>query len=248
LRIHFQPLVQYPPGRVHGYECLVRGVGADGRLIPPARLFEAAGRLGMAYLLDQQSCRAAVAGAAEVGFSNVTYFINVMAGAIDNPDVCARSTAAAVEIGGLRPEQVTFEIVASEGCRDRKHLARLVRCYREAGFGVSLDDVGAGTASLLSLDELRPDYVKLDAELCRRAADHRAEAGFLRELSETARQRGIIAIAKGIETEDQLRFAIDAGVRVTQGYVHAHPAATPLDAPGEDAVLRQVRRTAILAG
>ena len=68
LQIHFQPLVQYPPGRVHGYECLVRGVGAHGALIPPARLFEAAGRLGMSYLLDRQSCRAAVAGAADVGF------------------------------------------------------------------------------------------------------------------------------------------------------------------------------------
>src|SRR5207248_1945317 len=85
LCIHFQPLVQYPPGRVHGYECLVRGIGSTGKLIAPARLFDAAGRLGMAYLLDQQSCKAAVAGAADIGFSNIQFFINIMAGAIDNP-------------------------------------------------------------------------------------------------------------------------------------------------------------------
>jgi hypothetical protein len=34
---------------------------------------------------------------------------------------------------------------------------------------------------------------------------------------------------------------------VTQGNLHAEPAPTPLDADGEDQVLRQVRRTAILA-
>jgi EAL domain-containing protein (putative c-di-GMP-specific phosphodiesterase class I) len=247
LCIHFQPLVQYPPGRVHGYECLVRGVGSTGKLIAPARLFDAAGRLGMAYLLDQQSCKAAVAGAADVGFSNIQFFINIMAGAIDNPTVHAESCLAAVEIGGLRPEQITFEIVDAEACRDRKRLRELLECYRDAGFNVSLDDVGDGAASLLSLEELRPDYIKLDADLCRRAVMGGSHAEVLRQLIETARQRGVIAIAKAIETEDQLRFAIDAGVRLTQGYVHAHPAATPLEAPDEDQVLRQVRRTAIVA-
>jgi EAL domain-containing protein (putative c-di-GMP-specific phosphodiesterase class I) len=253
LVIHFQPLIQYPPGRVHGYECLVRGVGtpnAAKELITPERLFAAAGRLGVTYLLDQQACRAAIAGAADVGFANIQYFVNVMPGAIDNPTACAQSALAAVEIGGLRAEQVTFEVVDAEACAaaDRKRLGRVVRAFHEAGFGVSLDDVGAGGASLLPVDELMPEYVKLDGGLCRRAAGgSAAEAALFRSLVETARERGAIAIAAGIETEEQLRFAIDAGVQVTQGYVHAQPAATPLEASAEDQVLRQVRRTAILA-
>jgi EAL domain-containing protein (putative c-di-GMP-specific phosphodiesterase class I) len=258
LVIHFQPLVQYPPGRIHGYECLVRGVGRDAgggvkgskaNLIMPDRLFAAAGRLGMTYLLDQQACRAAIAGAADVGFANIQYFINVMPGAIDNPTACAQSALAAVEIGGLRAEQVTFEIVDAEACAaDRKQLARVVRAFHEAGFGVSLDDVGAGGASLLPIADLMPEYIKLDGGLCRRAAGGSAtDAAVLRGLVDTARERGAVAIAAGIENEEQLRFVIDAGVQVTQGYVHAEPAATPLEAAVEDQVLRQVRRTAILA-
>ena len=175
------------------------------------------------------------------------YFINVMAGAIGDPRTHADATLAAVEMGGLRADQVTFEVVESEGCRDRQKLGAVVRAYHDAGFHVSLDDVGAGAASLLSLEELRPDYVKLDADLCRDAANDRAKADLLRTLSEAARQRGVIAVAKGLETERQLRFAIDAGVRVTQGFVHAEPTAGPLDAPVEDQLLRQVRRTGILA-
>jgi EAL domain-containing protein (putative c-di-GMP-specific phosphodiesterase class I) len=247
LAIHFQPMVQYPPGRLHGYECLVRGLGAGGKLIPPARLFEAAGRLDMAYLLDQEACKAAIAAAAEVGFSNIQYFINVMASAVENPAIHAQSTLASVEMGGLRPDQITFEIVQSETCRDRKRLKQLLDCYHDAGFSVSLDDVGAGTVSLLSLQDLRPDYIKLDADLCRRAAEQNSHATLLKDLSQAARQHGVIAIAKGIETEDQLRCAIDAGIRITQGNIHAPAAATPLDANGEDQVLRQARRTAILA-
>ncbi|MEZ0266620.1 MAG: hypothetical protein ACAI43_17965 [Phycisphaerae bacterium] len=40
---------------------------------------------------------------------------------------------------------------------------------------------------------------------------------------------------------------MDAGATVTQGRIHAPPAPTPLEAHEEDLVLRQVRRTAILA-
>lgn len=248
LRVHLQPLVQYPPGRIHGYECLVRGLGAEEKLLPPTRLFEAADRLEMSYLLDQQACKASIAAAAEVGFSNIQYFINVMPGAIADPAVHAQSSLAAVEMGGLRADQITFELVQSETFRDRKQLRRIIDTYREAGFNVSLDDVGAGAASLLSLADLRPDYIRLDGELCRSAADHHPQhASLVRSLIEAARQHGVIAIAKGIETEEQLRFVIDAGARVTQGNVHAHPAPTPLEAADEDFILRQVRRTAILA-
>ena len=244
LRVHFQPLVQYPPGRVHGYECLLRGVSADGRLIPPARLFDAAARLGMQYLLDYESTRAAVAGAAALGVSGTRYFINLIAAAVTEPAAGAQSMLAAVEAGGGSPGQFTFEIVDAESCRDRGHLLDLVRAYRDAGFRISLDDVGAGGASLLCLEDLRPDYVKLDASLCRQAPASDLEADLLHDLAERTRQRGIVAVAKGLENLDQLRFAMDAGVRLTQGFVHAHPAAVPLDSGAEDRLLDQVKATA----
>lgn len=247
LTVHFQPLIQYPPGRVFGYECLLRANTGHGKLIPPARLFEAAARLDIAYLLDRHAAKAAIAAAADLCFSNIQYFINLSADTIDNPRVTAQSSLAAVEIGGLRPDQVTFEIIHSESIRDRKHLAAVLDAFRDAGFGVSLDDVGAGSASLLALADLRPDYIKLDAHLSRRASEDPTQAALLKDLCETARRHGIISIAKGLETEEQLRFAIDAGVRITQGHIHAAPAPTPLEADTEDQILRQTRRTAILA-
>jgi EAL domain-containing protein (putative c-di-GMP-specific phosphodiesterase class I) len=241
LQVHFQPLVQYPPGRVHAYECLLRGVSEDGRLIGPARLFGAAASLGMAYLLDDRSTRAAVAAAGAVGFSSTQYFINLMAAAISDPAAGAESMREAVEGGGLSAGQITFELVDAESCRDRGHLLAVVEAYRDAGFRISLDDVGAGGASLLSLEDLRPDYVKLDAGLCRHAPASALEGELMHDLVEAARQQGIVAVAKGIETIEQLRFAMEAGVRVTQGFVHAKPAAVPLDLEAEEKLLERVR-------
>jgi EAL domain-containing protein (putative c-di-GMP-specific phosphodiesterase class I) len=164
-----------------------------------------------------------------------------MASAVEDPGVSVESMLAAVEGGGLSPGQVTFELVDAESCLDRTHLLSVVETYRDAGFRISLDDVGAGGATLLRLEELRPDYVKLDAGVCRGALTGVLEAEMLHDLAEAARQQGVVAVAKGLENVEQLRFAMDAGVRVTQGFVHAQPAPTPLDASAEDRVLQRVR-------
>jgi len=137
--------------------------------------------------------------------------------------------------------------VDAESSLDRRHLLAVVETYREAGFRISLDDVGAGGASLLNLEDLRPDYVKLDASLCRQASASELEAELLHDVVERARQQGIVAVAKGLENVQQLRFAMDAGVRVTQGFVHAQPAAVPLDSASEDRLLEQVRKIAGVA-
>jgi len=46
LAIHFQPLIQQPPGRIYGYEYFMRGVDDAGAMISPAKMFEAAGIWG----------------------------------------------------------------------------------------------------------------------------------------------------------------------------------------------------------
>jgi len=254
LAIHFQPLVEYPPGKVYGYECLVRGVGPEGQLIPPSRIFEAAGRVGVRYLLDRQACRAAMEGASAMGFGSLNFFVNIMAAGVERPAVLAESSLAAVAAGGLRPNQVTFELTDSENiCAARgasagqQHLTGIVEALKSAGFGVSLDDLSPASPLLSLLTDIRADYVKFEGAASRRAANSSQDARLLAIACDSARRQGAIAIAKGIETEEDLRAAIDAGAHITQGFVHGRPNLIPLEASAEDQVLRQVRRTAILA-
>jgi len=254
LAVHFQPLVEYPPGKVHGYECLVRGVGPEGQLIAPKRIFEAASRVGVRYLLDRQACRAAMEGASAMGFGSFNFFVNILAASVERPAVLVESSLAAVAAGGLRPSQVTFELTDSEAiCAARgasagqQHLTGVVEALKSAGFGVSLDDLSPASPLLNLLTDVRADYVKFEAAASRRATVDRHEARLLASACDTACRQGAIAIAKGIETEDDLRAAIDAGARITQGFVHGQPNLIPLEASAEDQVLRQVRRTAILA-
>jgi EAL domain-containing protein (putative c-di-GMP-specific phosphodiesterase class I) len=242
--IHLQPLIQFPPGRLHGYECLMRGLDADGSLISPVRMFDAARKLDRLPLLDGMCRAAAFRAAARIHARKLTFFINFMPSAVNHPSRFLTQTMQDLEAAGLQPSQVTFEVVETDRIQGQRDLLAILRYLRKAGFKIALDDVGAGYASLLSLSQLRPDYIKLDGELVRRAAGSALEAKLVADLAETARQNGIITIAEGIETPDQLHLVQQCRIPITQGYFHARPQPQPLDRQQLRAILDRTAQIA----
>ncbi|HZK81810.1 MAG TPA: EAL domain-containing protein [Humisphaera sp.] len=262
IAIHFQPLIQQPPGRLHGYEYFMRGIDATGDFIPPAKMFAAAGHLGLFARLDEMCRLAAISRAAALGLTG-QLFLNFYPAAIYNPQTCLRNTITAIESAGIKPDQVTFEAPASHVDVDRTHLEGILRHCQSLGFKVALKHVRAQEASLLALADLRLDYLKFDGDFLRRAAQsvpstssgeiHSASLGqshstssretsdarLIREMTEAARQQGTMTIAGGIETEREMRFAFDAGIRLSQGFYHAMPTG---EAIAPDAIQEILRR------
>ena len=99
--------------------------------------------------------------------------------------------------------------------------------YRQAGFRVALDDLGAGYGSLNLLSQLRPDFVKLDMKLVRDVHLDPYKAGITSQLLEMARKLGIATVAEGIESAGELDWFRDHGVDFVQGFYIARPASPP---------------------
>ncbi len=242
IAIHFQPLVQYPPGRIHGYECLMRGSLVDGRPIPPTRIFETARKLDRVNVLDRHCRSAALHRAGQIADSNLVFFVNFLPSSIADARKGLEEVLADIRQAGLRPEQVAFEVVETDKVQDRRHLVDVLRYFRKAGCRIALDDVGAGYSSLLSFATLRPDYIKLDGELVRRASTSALEAKLVADLAETARQNGIITVAEGIETEQDMRLVLNCGIRITQGFFHARPQAEPMREQQVEELIARLKR------
>ncbi len=65
LRTHFQPTVRtMDPTKIYGQECLLRGIGAEGSLVPPNKIFEAARDAGMLFQTDLAARRTEQSGRA----------------------------------------------------------------------------------------------------------------------------------------------------------------------------------------
>ncbi len=227
----FQPIVQCTNGEcdaadeIYGYECLMRAT-VGGKPAAPNAMIEMARNAGLLFQLDLAARRAAITGAAEHQIKQ-KIFVNFSPNSIYNPYSCLRSTVGMIDELGIPHEQVVFEIVESERLPEMKHLKRIVEFYRENGFGVALDDVGAGFSSLNVLVALRPDYVKLDMFLMRNVHQDAGKALVARKLIETARELELKTIAEGIETAEELEWVKQHGADFVQGYYFARPAVPP---------------------
>jgi EAL domain-containing protein (putative c-di-GMP-specific phosphodiesterase class I) len=230
LTMHFQPIVQSSSARVHGYECLVRGTNEDGSLIAPEQLFASARKLNWLPMLDQQARLIAIRHIRllRAAQREMRFFINFLPEAIYEPKHCFGATLDAVAAAGLRPEQIVFEVVEAQASHDPRDLSNIVRFLRERRFKIALNDVGADYLATPWLAELALDYIKIDASHVRRAVHSGFDAKVVRDLAAAARRRGIAAIAEGVETEAEQRFVTNAGIALTQGFLHARPAAQVL--------------------
>jgi EAL domain-containing protein (putative c-di-GMP-specific phosphodiesterase class I) len=240
LTVHLQPLASFPPARLYGYECLLRGVAADGSIISPGKLIDAARRVDGIAELDERARVAAVRKAGRLGLREAQIFINFAPTAVADPETSLASTVSAIAEAQIEPNRITFEVVETERVADRTHLSRVLDFFRDRGFKIALDDVGAGYSSLLALVELLPDYIKIDGELIRRAAASKLEAKIVRDLADAAHQNGIISVAEGVETAEQMYFALECGIPILQGYFLSRPHAEPLDRAQTDALVQRI--------
>ncbi|MFS8859816.1 EAL domain-containing protein [Synechococcus sp. H60.4] len=228
LTTYFQPIVGgRDPTCVVGHEALVRGLDKEGKVIGPGLLFAMAREAGLLYHLDLAARRTAIAAATQHRLQG-DLFINFSPTAIYDPAFCLRSTVWAISRAGIPPQRVVFEVNESDRSPDLDHLQRILRFYRQAGFRVALDDLGAGYGSLNLLHQLQPDLIKLDRELIRGVDRDPYKAVIAEKLLELAQKLGITTLAEGIETAEELQWVRDRGVDLVQGFFIARPQPVPL--------------------
>ncbi|TMP76922.1 GGDEF domain-containing protein, partial [Pseudoalteromonas phenolica] len=62
----------------------------------------------------------------------------------------------------LDPKRVVIEVTEQDKVDDANLLLTTITHYRELGFQIAIDDLGAGYSGLKKWSELCPDYVKVD--------------------------------------------------------------------------------------
>jgi len=87
---------------------------------------------------------------------------------------------------------------------------------------ISLDNVGAGAAKLLSLIDIQPNIIKLDKTITQRLHEERV-MNFIKQFCEWGKKNNIAFLAEGIESEEELNNCIKAGLAYGQGYLLGKP-------------------------
>jgi len=99
---------------------------------------------------------------------------------------------------------------------------------KELGVKVGIDHFGAQLSHTSYLQEMRPDYIKLDASFSKAIENDQQTRDYLSSLSEHATSLDIDVIAMAIENNEQIAQMKELGVRLFQGYLYGAPS--PLSA------------------
>ena len=151
-------------------------------------------------------------------------FCDVSPQTLEHGALAGDTLVAAVVAAGLTPERVVLEIT-------ERSIARLPAVVREArrlrrlGFGLALDDTGAGNAGLQMLSQVPVDFIKVDRAVVAQASTDTTAEAVLAALVAFAGKTGSRVVAEGIETVDMLEHVRGAGVACAQGYLLGRPAA-----------------------
>ena len=226
LEFHMQPIVDAYTLEIFGFEALMRC--SDRSLgVTPFDLITAAKAHDALLKLDQIARRGAILQCASKLRGEERLFVNFMPLTIYDPEVCLRTTFKAAEDTRLDSKRIVFEVVESEEFPDIEHLSSILNKYRESGYKVALDDLGAGNTSLTYVNQLNPDLIKIDREIISSAAAN-DEQCMLRGLVTHAKDRGITVLGEGVETPDELNMLREMGVDLIQGWLIAKPALEPV--------------------
>ena len=222
LKMAFQPIFDLRSGAVFGHEALVRAE-AGGHFYGAGELLAAAPAHGGLHVFDRQARQAAIHQGAELTRSG-NLLINFMPGVIYDPEVCLNTTFAACRQSSVDPSRLIFEVVETEDFPDLDLLRGVLERYRREGMRVALDDLGAGHSSLLYLEALRPDLVKLDKGLLIGITADDPRVSLVAALIRYAHQLGVQVVAEGLETAAELKLAAALGADLGQGYGLGRPA------------------------
>jgi EAL domain-containing protein (putative c-di-GMP-specific phosphodiesterase class I) len=226
---------------VVAHEALLRGV-VDGREVGGGDLFFVAEQAGWLPRLDRIGRESAITGA-ESWLGDDDLYVNFNPASIYRPQVCLASTARAVEETGIAPGQLVFEVVESHAIADRGHLVSVLDHFRELGWRVALDDVGAGWSSLSLLAAVRPDVVKLDKRLVQELPDDGART-VLKAVTDLAHQLDAVVVAEGVETERLAEEVAALGADLGQGWLFGRPVCREASVEQHEARWQPVERRA----
>jgi len=105
-----------------------------------------------------------------------------------------------------------------------EHLLPLIAQLRAQGALIALDDAGAGYQGIQQVAELRPDWVKIDRSLVTGAANDPVRRASLQMFGRVTRRVGALAVAEGVETEEDLETLRELEIPLAQGYLLGAPS------------------------
>jgi EAL domain-containing protein (putative c-di-GMP-specific phosphodiesterase class I) len=217
VRAVFHPIVRLADRTIIGHEALTRPLGGVS-FDTVEELFAFAESTDLLMEFERLCRRTAIETAARTPGLGLL-FINASAQAVEDPEWAAGGMDEVLAQSGLSPHDVVVEITERVAIVRHDEFQDALRTFKERGYRVAVDDMGAGYASLQSLANIEPDFLKFDTSLVRDIDKSSIKQSLLETLRQLADKIKARVIAEGIEREEELQVLKKLGIELGQGFL-----------------------------
>lgn len=222
---HFQPIVELASGRVIGCEALGRLRDGD-QLIYPDQFIPALNQCALTWRFDAAVSRCALLslGGALPPQADFRIALNFFSQSLHRDTLHAHLQTVLLAAGR---SDLQIELEVTEYAFSPAIVPELKR-LKDDGYAISIDDFGTGYSNLRLVNQVVPDYLKIDRSFVSEMEDLTLRSSLIPEIVAIADAVGSKVIAEGIENAAQAEQLKALGIAYGQGYYYARPL--PLDA------------------
>ena len=226
-QVYYQPKydIQCDPPRLVSAEALIRWRHPEMGMISPVDFVPLFEGNGLINVVDNYVWAEAARQISEWKKKyQFTLPLSVNVSRTDVFDVTlADRLSALVEENGLEYSDIKLEITESSYTENEKQLVEIIRCLRDLGFEIEMDDFGSGYSSLNTLSAMPIDVLKMDMKFVRHIEENETDFRLVQVVLDIAGYLKLKVVAEGVETEGQFRMLKDAGCDIVQGYYFSKP-------------------------
>lgn len=131
---------------------------------------------------------------------------------------------SAIDESGIQAWQLCIDLTEQALRYNRTTAWAALRDLKDRGVKLGLDDFGTGMSSLTYLRDFQLDLVRIDRLFVEGLAHNREDRAIVKHIAALAHDLGLIAVAEGVETAEQVGHLRELGVDLAQGFHFGRPA------------------------
>ncbi|GBQ30513.1 diguanylate phosphodiesterase [Gluconacetobacter sacchari DSM 12717] len=178
------------------------------------------------YVLDATSKLVAFEWASKIIEGETKISVNLLPMTLVNITGIVDDLVSQLNSFSLNSGQVIIEITEEEVISEPKKFSNVIKCLRAAGFGIAIDDFGAGFAGLSLITKFQPDKIKIDRLIIKNINKDGPRQMIVRSVLTLCRSLGIEVVAEGVENIEEWRWLESVGINLFQGYLFSRPNTT----------------------
>ena len=225
LVINYQPQYDAQNNHIFGFEALIRLNSKELGFISPLEFIPIAEEYGHITKIGQwvikESCKQALRWI-EKGYKFKRVSVNISSVDLQQPNF-HENVEEIINNIGVDPKILELEITESVLMQSLDSSVAILKQLMNMGISIALDDFGTGYSSLSYLRKIPINTLKIDKSFIDNITSNQKEESIINNIIEMAHSLGLIVVAEGVETKEQLLVLKERKCDYIQGYYFSKP-------------------------